>query len=122
MLNFLREKWFNNIDKYLDSINIQDILTELPDDNECQLRVSVIQLCNESCFFCHNEWNEKTRVDFDSELFKKIIDVMLKCNLHQRVKFTWWEPLLYDWLESLIKFVKKKIKILVLVLLQMFFY
>lgn len=108
MINKLKENYSDNIEEYLENINIQDILKELPGDNECQLRVSVTQLCNESCFFCHNEWNEKTNINFDSNLFKKIIDVLIKYNIQQRIRFTWWEPLLYKWIDSLIKYIKQE--------------
>lgn len=104
-VNHLQEEW-TDLEKYLEKLNIPDILSEMPKNNSCQLRVSLTQLCNENCFFCHNEWNQKSNVSFDDVTFKKIIDVMVKYNIKQRIRFTGWEPLLYEWIEDLIKYVK----------------
>ena len=101
----LNEIRFKNYD-FLNNITISEILEKLPKENSCQLRISLTQICNEKCFFCHNEWNLKEKSTFDEIIFKKIIDTMSKYWVKQRIRFTWWEPLLYKWLPNLIKYSK----------------
>lgn len=43
----------NNIKSYLSSINKDALLKE--QHHNTQLRFILTQICNESCFFCHNE-------------------------------------------------------------------
>lgn len=111
-MNIQLDKYIEEEDKindYLNNIEIEDIIDNLPGINWCQFRVSLTQLCNESCFFCHNEWNPKEKVKFDDKIFKKSIDIMSKYWIKQRIRFTWWEPTLYDWLPDLIKYTKSKL-------------
>ncbi len=95
-----------DLNNFLGWLDINEIMSEMPAENWCQLRVSLTQLCNEACFFCHNEWNSRQKVEFNDELFKKAIDIMVKHGIKQRIRFTWWEPLLYDWIFELIKYIK----------------
>jgi len=106
---YIEKKEAVNINSYLDKLKLEEILDNLPKKNSCQFRVSLTQLCNESCFFCHNEWNPKRKVEFDDRIFKRSIDVMKKYWIEQRIRFTWWEPTLYQWLPDLINYVKKQL-------------
>ena len=106
---YIEKEKNKEINSYLENITIEELVQKLPEKNWCQFRVSLTQLCNESCFFCHNEWNPKKKVDFDDSIFKKSINVMAKYWIEQRIRFTWWEPTLYDWLPDLISYVKEKL-------------
>ncbi len=106
---YIEKEKNKEINSYLENITIEELLKDLPEKNWCQFRVSLTQLCNESCFFCHNEWNPKKKVEFDDSIFKKSIDVMVKYWIEQRIRFTWWEPTLYDWLPDLIRYIKEKL-------------
>lgn len=62
---------------------------------DAQFRFVLTQICNEQCFFCHNEWLPVARNFMDFVLFSKIIDAIKELGYNQRVRFTWWEPLLH---------------------------
>lgn len=95
---------------------IQDYITDLPahlfDQNktiDAQFRFILTQMCNAHCFFCHNEWLSVQNNFMEFELFKKIVDVIQEKNYPQRIRFTWWEPMLHPWLFDFIWYAKKQL-------------
>ena len=71
------------------------------------LRISVVDYCNERCFFCHNEGVPVMGQRLDSALLYKVINASLALG-KTKVKFTGGEPLLEPDLEAYIAYVKRQ--------------
>lgn len=69
------------------------------------VRLKIIESCNWSCNFCHNEWGiHADQLEWDNDLeeaLRRIRDVLGIKEVH----LTWWEPSLNNWLNSLIDWV-----------------
>jgi cyclic pyranopterin phosphate synthase len=59
------------------------------------LRLSITQLCNFNCFFCHQEGEEKPGVEMTPDEIEKIVSIASELGV-TRVKITGGEPLLRD--------------------------
>ncbi len=97
-----------SLSKYLQSID-----DERFDNNkniEAQFRFVLTQLCNEKCFFCHNEWLPVDSKYMQFEFYKKIIDVIADKQYPQRIRFTWWEPFLHKELFRFIEYARSNLK------------
>lgn len=67
------------------------------------LRVSITQLCNFNCFFCHQEGEEKPGVEMSPDEIERIVSVAVELGV-KRVKITGGEPLMRD---DLVEIVRK---------------
>lgn len=76
---------------------------------DAQFRFILTQTCNEQCFFCHNEWLPVVRNFMDFMLFSNIIDAIKALNYKQRVRLTWWEPLLHKNAINFSRYAKEKL-------------
>lgn len=76
-------------------------------DDVKSVRLKIIESCNWSCNFCHNEWNIKADIiDWDSELRDKLL--LLEKNIWtQEVHLTGWEPSLNKNIWNIISWVKQ---------------
>ncbi|NOZ80121.1 MAG: radical SAM protein [DPANN group archaeon] len=72
------------------------------------LRVQLLEWCNESCFFCHNEGYDASRVKvLDEEVMWKAISASLEIGKN-KIKFTGGEPGSHPLLAEYVREIKRK--------------
>ncbi len=98
-----------------DKINIEKIVKPIlsniyPDSKKLPgyLRISLLEACNEKCFFCHNEgYTHSRNKKIDSRIVEKVVDASLSLGKN-KFKFTGGEPTIEPNLTKYIRLINEK--------------
>ena len=94
----------------VDSLNkIDEVISSKNRDIQAQFRFILTQLCNEYCFFCHNEWLPVSKAFMSESFFNKVIHIIKNNNYKQKIRFTGWEPFLHPKLFDFIRTVRREL-------------
>jgi cyclic pyranopterin phosphate synthase len=99
-----------SIEDYISKLTLKEIVGDYghPKNLPGYVRISLLEDCNERCFFCHNEGYPKSRNKVaNPTLVKKIIDNSLKLGKN-KFKFTGGEPTLEKKLCDYISYIHSK--------------
>lgn len=97
----------NSVKHYLNSLDINTVINGK--NQNAQFRFILTQLCNAHCFFCHNEGLAVKERYMQKEFFQKMIDAIKEMDFSQKIRFTWWEPLLHKDIFDFVAYIRKKI-------------
>jgi GTP 3',8-cyclase len=89
-----------------DKLCLADIM-EGVDSSSGYLRISVVENCNEQCFFCHNEGNNGREKVVDEEVMKKAVRASIDLG-RTKFKFTGGEPTLHPSLVDYVAWIRNE--------------
>lgn len=78
-----------------------------PADFHGYLRISLLENCNERCFFCHNEGSTGRTTEISEDIMWPVVDASLALG-KKKIKFTGGEPTIHPKLLTYIETIRKK--------------